>query len=560
MDSRSDVTVPAKPSAHRPSGPQAAPRTSALLVVLDEGKDVLERTAGRVGQGVSLLGLVVSAYVAVAVSGALGGVMLVIASGALAWFSVVVTLTRKPHLARRLAWVTPLVEVSLPSIVLVALGVVQGPAYAVASWVPPQLYTVIILLSLLRLRSPLPAILGTVAALQYIAVVAWFLRDVGPAGPESNLRWDLQVVRAVTLVLAGGLASAVVLAVRRGLDRVAGRARSKDLFGKYRIERTIASGGMGTVVKAIYCPEGGFERPVAIKRVHSHLAADKRFVKGFRAEAELCARLGHPNIVSVLDFGSVDDTYFFAMEYIGGLNLAQLIERVQHKRSSIDPAVAAFVAEQVAKGLHFAHAVATDGEGKRLRVVHRDLSPTNVLVSWGGEVKVSDFGIARVLRDATGHQTDHLTGKVAYMAPEQAVGESFDERADLFSLGLVLRELLTLTTQFKRPTQAATLLAVLKDTVPPVQQDRPDVPDALAAIIDRLLERDPAVRYPSALAVADALGAFLDEVGRPGAESLRALMLSVRDEEDPATEQVRVPSSSGVRVPDLETTAVERPS
>jgi serine/threonine protein kinase len=235
-------------------------------------------------------------------------------------------------------------------------------------------------------------------------------------------------------------------------------------------------------------------------------------VKSFREEAELGARLAHPNIVTVFDFGREGDTYFFAMEYVDGMDLSRLRKRCASARITIPPRIVALIGREIAEGLVFAHEVAQGADGKPLRVVHRDLNPANVLVSRTGQVKISDFGVAKALHDATAHETKHVVGKIAYLAPELARGDAFDARVDVYALGLVVWELLCLRQAFKRESDAATLSAVVTSAVPPPSFARPELEgtrwDRFCA---KALQPDMSLRYSSAREASAALAAILQD-------------------------------------------------
>jgi eukaryotic-like serine/threonine-protein kinase len=315
------------------------------------------------------------------------------------------------------------------------------------------------------------------------------------------------------------------LGVRRAIGKAAKSARAQDLFGKYRIERSIASGGMATVFAATYCPEGGFARPVAIKRIHPHLAGMGSFVEAFRNEAELGARLVHPNIVQVLDFGRVEETYFLAMEYVDGVTLGALMRVLRAGPRALSPSLVAWMGREMLEGLSYSHDGARDQDGRVLRIVHRDLSPGNVLVSRTGQVKLSDFGIARALRDASKYVTVSLVGHMSYMAPEQTSGHETDERSDLFSIGVILWELLVGKALFRRATEAATLLAIVNDPAPPPSEERGELAEPLwDAFFARALAREPGGRYQTAREMGDALLGLLDKIGPPRPDELPALV------------------------------------
>jgi serine/threonine-protein kinase len=281
---------------------------------------------------------------------------------------------------------------------------------------------------------------------------------------------------------------------------------------------------MGLVFDALYCPEGGFERRVAVKRIHPHLAATPRFVDAFRAEAELSARLTHPCIVQVLDFGRVGESFFLAMEFIDGMTLGMVVHHSADQRRTLEVPIVAHVLRSILEALVFAHEGARGADGRPLRVVHRDLCPPNVLVSRNGEVKLTDFGIARTLADAGQSMTQSVSGHLGYMAPEQAQAGGFDTRADLFPVGAIAWELFTLEPLFRRPTEAASVLALMTGDVLPVTTWRPELDDAWVDFIERAVARDPDARFPSATAMLDALGAIPGARAHEGQEALGKLV------------------------------------
>jgi serine/threonine-protein kinase len=478
----------------------------------------LERAVARAAQIAIGTSLIVAIYVALFVALAMGRALAIEAALAVAWFTVAHALLTRNVAVRAVMATNLFLEASLPAVAVVVLSQTQGAAYALGSWVPPILFACIIFLSVLRLQPVLAAGLGFFTAAEYLAIYFLLLRDAPLRGylDGALYRPAMQFSRALTLVLLGIMGALASSTLRRAIGNAAHKARSKErareLFGKYRIGKLIASGGMGSVYEAVYCPEGGFERKVAVKRVHPHLAGDEGFVNSFREEAELGARLAHPNIVTVFDFGREGDTYFFAMEYVDGMDLSRLRKRCAAAHVAIPSRLVALIGHEIAEGLAFAHETALDAEGKPLRVVHRDLNPANVLLSRTGQVKISDFGVAKALHDATAHETKRLVGKIAYLAPELARGDAFDARVDVYSLGLVMWELLCLRQAFKRDSDAATLNAVTSAAIPPPSFARPDIAgtrwDEFCA---KALNPDVNLRYASAREASVALAEILHD-------------------------------------------------
>ncbi len=269
---------------------------------------------------------------------------------------------------------------------------------------------------------------------------------------------------------------------------------------------------MAEVFRAVAEGPGGFRRVLVIKRVLRDKMASEAFVEMFVSEARLSALLHHPNIVQIYDFGETDGSYFLAMEYLRGKDLATVMRQLRRQRRGLAAPIAAHVAHQLATGLAYAHDL-TDA-GTPLNIVHRDVTPSNVMLLRAGGVKLLDFGIARAamkMRRETPAR-GWIKGKLAYLAPEQARGGTVDRRADVFSLGVVLWESLVGQPLFHGKDQVATMKNVLERAITPPSILRPGVPAALDFMVLRALERDPARRYPSAGAFAADLEAYLQEV------------------------------------------------
>jgi serine/threonine-protein kinase len=240
-------------------------------------------------------------------------------------------------------------------------------------------------------------------------------------------------------------------------------------------------------------PEG-FEKEVVIKRVRSFLASDPGFVQMFIAEARLASRLNHANLVQIFDFDKHEDTYYLAMEYVRGHSLWDVRKKSREQMLSMRPALVAQVGAEVARGLHHAHRL-TD-KGKPLNLVHRDVTPHNVLLSYDGAVKLTDFGVAKAGNSQT--SAGVLKGKFAYMSPEQSRGEPVDARTDVFALGIVLWEMLTGGRLFDGDSDVAVLRAVQQSAIAPPVRLNPDVPPELDAIVMRALSPRPEDRYQDA--------------------------------------------------------------
>jgi tRNA A-37 threonylcarbamoyl transferase component Bud32 len=277
------------------------------------------------------------------------------------------------------------------------------------------------------------------------------------------------------------------------------------VVGRYVVRRKLAEGGMAEIYLATVSGAEGFSKEVALKVVRPHLANDPQFVQMFVAEAQLVSKLNHVNLVQIFDFGRHEQTYYLAMEYVRGASLWELRHRCHELGLEVPPLLAADLCAQVARGLHIAHTL-TD-QGRPLGVVHRDVSPHNVLLSLDGAVKLIDFGIAK----AGGPMTEPgvLKGKLAYMSPEQVRGETLDARSDLFALGVVLWELLTGARLFDFESDTAMMQAVMRGTIPVPTRLNPDVPEALSEIVMKALVRDREGRFQSGAEFDRALSTFV---------------------------------------------------
>jgi serine/threonine protein kinase len=278
-------------------------------------------------------------------------------------------------------------------------------------------------------------------------------------------------------------------------------------FGKYMLVGEIALGGMAEVFVAVHQGPEGFLKVVTLKRVLPRLTASPDFVRMFVDEARLAARLEHPNIVRTYEFGEHEGQYFTVMEYLAGEDLGHLLNRASISRQPLPLNLAASIVGQICNGLHFAHDL-TDVVGRPLSLVHRDVNPSNVIITYTGEVKIIDFGVAKARTNHSKTLAGTIKGKIAYMAPEQILARGIDRRSDVFSVGVLLWEVLAGRPLFARETEAATLYAVMNDPIPSVRKLRPEVPDELERIVMRALARTPADRYDTAEEMSLALDAF----------------------------------------------------
>lgn len=249
-------------------------------------------------------------------------------------------------------------------------------------------------------------------------------------------------------------------------------------FGKYELLERIAVGGMAEIFLARSASLGGVTRTCVIKRILPEHSCDRQFVSMFIDEARITIGLDHENIVKLYDFGQVDGVYFMAMEHVDGIDLVDLLRHHRQAELEMDPLAAAYIGRSIARALHHAH-VQKDYRGVPLGIVHRDISPHNIFLSWQGDVKVGDFGIAAARNKLTVTQAGTVKGKFAYMSPEQATGTAIDGRADVWAVGVVMHELLTGSRLFAADTPVATIARVLEAPIPTPREKNPRVPAAL---------------------------------------------------------------------------------
>ena len=284
-----------------------------------------------------------------------------------------------------------------------------------------------------------------------------------------------------------------------------------DRFGPYELLDRVAIGGMAEVFKAKRGGVEGFEKIVALKRILPHLSDNKEFLDMFVDEAKMVAGLAHPNIVQIFDLGRIEKSYYIAMEYVHGHDLRTIMKRAREKGLRMPLDLSLRVVSQVCAALEYAHRK-KDERGQPMEIVHRDVSPQNILLSFEGEVKLVDFGIAKAATKASNTDRGALRGKLLYMSPEQAWGRTIDRRSDVFSLAVVLYEMVTETKPFIGAGTEMTILELVRQCViTPAREINPRVPEALDRVIMKALAREPGERYQDAGQMQRGLERFLRE-------------------------------------------------
>jgi len=266
-------------------------------------------------------------------------------------------------------------------------------------------------------------------------------------------------------------------------------------IGPYVLHKKIAKGGMAELFLSDYEREDGFRRKVAVKRILPHLAENPDFIKMFTREARLAALLHHPNVVQIYDYGKIGNAYFIAMEYIDGKNLGEILS-VLKEGLPVDHAI--YIISEICKGLDYSHSRRDERSGEPLNIVHRDISPQNMLISYQGEVKISDFGISKARSEPSLTQAGVIKGKLAYLSTEQALGQSVDHRADIYALGLVFYETLTGKRVYEFTSDIEAIRVIPKMEIEPLINARPEVPGEINRIVMKCLEKNKELRYQSA--------------------------------------------------------------
>ena len=264
-------------------------------------------------------------------------------------------------------------------------------------------------------------------------------------------------------------------------------------YGKYLLLEKLATGGMAQLYRAKHLGAQGFEKIIAIKQILPHLTAEKELVDAFIDEAKLAALLNHQNIVQIYDFGKIEDSYFISMEYLFGKDLRAIAGKARDRGMPLGLQNALYIASRICAGLDYAHKL-KDFHEKPLNIIHRDISPQNIFITYEGEVKILDFGIAKAASQSTITQMGMIKGKVAYMSPEQAAGNPIDHRSDIFSAGILLYEMLSGKKMFQGDTMQI-LAKVRRAEFDPPEAAIPAMPITLYRVLHQALAKDPSDRY-----------------------------------------------------------------
>ena len=316
-------------------------------------------------------------------------------------------------------------------------------------------------------------------------------------------------------------------------------------FGKYLLLERLAVGGMAEVFLGKSFGIEGFEKVIAIKRILPTMAEDRDFIEMFIDEAKIAGHLNHVNIAPIYELGKIGDAHYIAMEYVWGKDLLQIMNRFRKTRKKMPYGMVAFIAGRMCAALGYAHAK-RDRHGRPLHLIHRDISPQNILVSYEGAVKLIDFGIAKAASRTTKTQAGVLKGKFGYMSPEQVRGNEIDHRSDLFAVGTCLWEMITGERLFVGESDFSTLEKVRHADVVSPKTLRPDVPAALDAIVMRALTQEPDARFQTAEELQRALGALATAGDGPFTTSSLAVWMQQAFREEQRKEKQRLESYAEV--------------
>ncbi len=471
-----------------PVAPVPAVPQSARLLQEYLDKDVVPRemSIARFMRGLMIVGFVA----AFGVLGAVGWRLSLSLAGLTAALGIYYTLMLR-SLAQggfhpAMQWVDSALTVSIPSVVFVIDVHFHGAEYALTT-PPAYAWGAVIVVCALRAGKKLAYAAAVLAATEYLLLYLLVARPRLPAETLSTLSLEMILLRCVFLFSYGPLAATLASLIINKAGDALRAIRERDVMGKYFLHERLGAGGMAEVFRATYSPEGGFEKQVAVKRVLPAYADNEEFLALFKREAELGSLLIHPNIVQVLDLGRHQDTVFLAMEYVDGMPLSVLLRRLPRGRLPVS--AVAYIGAEIASALGYLHE-RTDLKGQPLGLVHRDLNPPNILLSRIGEVKLSDFGIARAANRLEVTQVQKVRGKAGYMAPEQAYGQVLDGRADLFALGLTLHEALTGERALRGENEGELMIASTQQQVLPPSHFVPGISPQMDAIIMGLLTLD----------------------------------------------------------------------
>jgi serine/threonine protein kinase/Flp pilus assembly protein TadD len=294
-------------------------------------------------------------------------------------------------------------------------------------------------------------------------------------------------------------------------------------FGKYQLLKKIAVGGMAELYQAKITGVQGFEKLIAIKRLLPHLTSDEELIRAFIDEARLAAYLQHQNIIQIYDFGCMEGRYFIAMEFLFGQDLRSVIQRAEKIGRPLSLTHSLYVVSRICEGLHYSHQL-TDFNNQPLHIIHRDISPPNILITYEGEVKIVDFGIAKAAGRISTTQVGKIKGKIPYMSPEQAEGEEIDHRSDIFSAGILLYEMIGRRRMFQGDAFQV-LAKVRRAAFDPPEAFDIDIPPAVMRVIQRALAKEPNLRYQSAGNMQADVEACLSQMRfRPSSRTLAVYM------------------------------------
>ena len=332
-------------------------------------------------------------------------------------------------------------------------------------------------------------------------------------------------------------------------------------FGSYQLLAKLATGGMAEIYLArpSTTNAAGSKDVLVLKRILPHLAEDEHFVTMFRDEADLASKLVHKNVCHVLSFGQFAGTWFIAMEYLHGVPLSRMMTRLSKAAKMLDYRVVAGIIVQACEGLHAAHET-KDSTGTQLGVVHRDVSPPNIMVTADGSVKLLDFGIAKARGANSRTRTGTVKGKNAYMSPEQILGKPLDRRSDVFALAVVMYEMLSIRRLFHRESDFLTFKAITEEPIPDIRERRADLPPGMRAALVQAMARDPNGRFDTALAFSNAIRNSVATLGGPASQQELARLLFTDFGDEMASRDEILKAADDPNAAPISLTVTPRPS